>query len=90
MNEEKIREIAALEEELAFLIRPGMTIDEKLKALDDSHWRAWNTGYCDYMAGKLMSGIEDEQTDCWEFDCRHKYDVDRLYGLLKEMKEEIK
>ncbi|MBE6694347.1 MAG: hypothetical protein E7589_06255 [Ruminococcaceae bacterium] len=77
-------EIRELEVMLKHIIRPEMTTEEKLKALADSYWRAHNAGYNDYMAGQLMGGISNWETDRWELDCKYKYEVDRLYELLKE------
>jgi len=77
---EKIRE---LESGLTFLIRPGMTREEKIGALRNSWWRSHNTGYCDAMAGRLMGGAEDWQTGQWEQDCREKYRVALLLDLLE-------
>ena len=87
MSDEKLREICALEKTLKYLIKPDMTVDEKLKALADSFWRSHNSGYCDYMAGQEMGGAQNSATETWDLDCKYKYEVDRLFDLLKEYKE---
>ena len=88
MTPEKLKEIEELEKALKFLIKPNMTIDEKLKALGDSFWRSHNSCYCDHIAGMQMGGIENGETRLHDLDCRYKWEVDRLYDLLKEYKEE--
>lgn len=87
MSDEKLREICVLEKTLKYLIKPDMTVDEKLKALADSFWRSHNSGYCDRIAGMQMSGVENSETERHDLDCKYKYEVDRLYDLLKEYKE---
>ena len=81
-------EIKNLESTLSYLIKPDMTIDEKIKALSDSFWRSHNLGFGEHMAGKMMAGINDSQTEQYELDCKYKYEVSRLIDLLKEIKEE--
>ena len=88
MCNETREKIRALEETLRYLIRPGMSIDEKLKALRDSYWRSHNAGYCDYIAGMQMGGITNGQTEQHDLDCRYKYEVERLIDLLEELKKE--
>lgn len=87
MSDEKIKEIQMLEQELSFLIKPHMAIDEKLKALGSSYWRSHNSGYCDYIAGMLMGGIENDETKLHDLDCKYKWEVIRLLELLKENEE---
>ena len=86
MTSEKLKEIEELEKTLKFLIKPNMTVDEKLKALGNSFWRSHNAGYCDHIAGMLMGGIENEETEMHDLDCRYKWEVNRLCDLLKEYK----
>ena len=81
-------EIKRLEITLSYLIKQDMTIDEKIKALSDSFWRSHNFGYGEYMAGKMMGGINNSQTEQYSLDCKYKYEVSRLIDLLKEIKEE--
>ena len=81
------QEINALESTLSYLIKPQMTTEEKIKALFDSFWRSHNSGFGDYMAGKMMSGISDGQTEQYELDCKYKYEVNRLLELLKNKEE---
>ena len=88
MKEAQLKEIEALEKELSFLIKEGMTLDEKLKALADSYWRAHNSGYCDHIAGMLMGGIENGETRRHDLDCHYKWEVTTLFNLLTELKEE--
>ena len=57
---------------------------QKIAALSDAYFQAWNAGYCDAMANKLMSGIEDAETELWEKNCRNKYEIGELIDLLKE------
>ena len=88
MTDEKRSRIKELEEMLSYLVKDKMTIEEKLKSLSDAHWQAYNSGYGDAMANKLMGGEEDEQTLRWEKNCKNKYKIDELYDLLGELKEE--
>lgn len=87
MTDEKRSRIKELEEMLSYLVKDTMTLDEKLKSLAGAHWTAWNAGYGDAMANKLMGGEEDEQTRMWEKNCGNKYKVDELLELLKETEE---
>ena len=88
MTDEKRSRIKELEEMLSYLVKDKMTIEEKLKSLSDAHWQAYNSGYGDAMANKLMGGQEDEQTRLWERNCKNKYKIDELYDLLDELKKE--
>ena len=81
-------EIKQLESILSYLIKPNMTIDEKIKVLSDSYWRSHNFGYGEVMAGKMMGGINDAQTEQFELDCKYKYEINRLIDLLEEIKGE--
>lgn len=73
-----------LENELSYLIKPNMRIDEKIKALEDSYWRSHNAGYCDHIAGMQMGGVENGETEQHDLDCKYKWEVIRLLELLKE------
>ena len=88
MTDEKRSRIKELEKELSYLVNDSMTLEEKLKSLSDAHWQAYNSGYGDAMANKLMGGQEDEQTLRWEKNCKNKYKIDALIDLLGELKEE--
>lgn len=88
MLNDKLERIEELEKELSYLVNDSMTLEEKLKSLSDAHWQAYNSGYGDAMANKLMGGQEDEQTRLWERNCKNKYKIDELYDLLGELKEE--
>ena len=88
MTEQKKKRIIELEKELSYLVNDSMTLDEKLKSLADAHWTAWNAGYGDAMANKLMAGQEDWETQKWEKNCHNKYKIDELYDLLDELTEE--
>lgn len=88
MTDEKRSRIKELEEMLSYLVKDKMTLDEKLKSLADAHWQAYNSGYGDAMANKLMGGQEDEQTLRWEKNCKNKYKIDALIDLLGELTEE--
>ena len=74
----------SLETALAYLVKDDMTAEQKIAALSDAYFQAWNAGYCDAMANKLMSGIEDAETELWEKNCRNKYEIGELLDLLKE------
>lgn len=88
MTDEKRSRIKELEEMLSYLVNDSMTLEEKLKSLSDAHWQAYNSGYGDAMANKLMGGQEDEQTLRWEKNCKNKYKIDALIDLLGELTEE--
>lgn len=88
MTEQKKKRIIELEKELSYLVYDSMTLEEKLKSLSDAHWQAYNSGYGDAMANKLMGGQEDEQTLRWEQNCKNKYKIDALIDLLGELTEE--
>lgn len=88
MLNDKLERIEELEKELSYLVNDKMTIEEKLKSLSDAHWQAYNSGYGDAMANKLMGGQEDEQTLRWEKNCKNKYKIDALIDLLGELTEE--
>lgn len=88
MTEQKKKRIIELEKELSYLVNDSMTLEEKLKSLSDAHWQAYNSGYGDAMANKLMGGQEDEQTLRWEKNCKNKYKIDALIDLLGELTEE--
>ena len=88
MDEAKLQRIEQLEKDLSFLIKPGMTTEEKLKALRDSFWRSHNAGFCDYMASREMGGEVSGDTELWDLDCEYKYKVDALIDLLKEVEEQ--
>ena len=87
MTDEKKKRIAELEKKLSYLISPEMTAEKKMNALKDAFWRAHNAGYCDAMAGRLMGGKSDWQTDKWELDCRYKTEVELLLELLSSETE---
>ena len=84
-NKIKLQKIQELEKELSFLIKPGMTTEKKLKALNDSFWRSHNSGFCDYMAGREMGGEVSWETEQWDKDCKYKWEVGHLIDLLKEL-----
>ncbi len=88
MCDEKLKEIQSLEATLEHLIRSEMSIDEKIKALGNSYWRSHNTGYCDYMAGQRMAGVDDDQVHQHNLDWKYRYEVERLLDLLTELKNE--
>lgn len=88
MTDEKRSRIKELEEMLSYLVNDSMTLEEKLKSLSDAYWDASNSGYCDAMANKLMSGQEDEETRLWGKNCENKYKIDALFDLLDELKKE--
>lgn len=88
MTDDKLKRIYELEKELSYLVNGTMTVEQKLKSLADAHWQAYNSGYGDAMANKLMGGQEDEQTRLWEKNCENKYKIGALIDLLGELKEE--
>ena len=87
MSEEELLEIEELEKKLSYLIKSDMTVSEKQSALEKSFWRSHNAGYCDYIAGLLMGGIENGETEKHGLDCKYRYEVSRLLDLLKEIEE---
>ena len=87
MISDKPERINELEKELSYHVNDSMTLEEKLKSLSGAYWEAWNSGYSDAMANKLMSGQDDEQTRLWEKNCEHKYEINELIVLLKETEE---
>lgn len=89
MTTEQLEKIKEFESLLDYLINPTMSIDEKLKALNDSYWRSHNAGYSNYIAGQLMAGIENDQTIKYDLDCKYQYEVELLIDLLNKYKEEI-
>lgn len=88
MTDDKLKRIGELERELSYLVNDTMTIEQKIKCLSDAHFEAYNSGYSDAMANKLMSGIEDEQTHMWEKNCEHKYEIGELMELLGELRKD--
>lgn len=88
MTDEKQKRIKELEKELSYLVNGTMTVEQKIKRLSGARWEAWDSGYGDAMANKLMGGQEDEQTRMWEKNCNYKYEIDALIDLLNELKEE--
>jgi len=84
MCDEKLQEIQALERVLHYLIKPGMTLLEKQNALERSYWRSHNAGYCDHIAGILMGGVENGETEQHDLDCKYRWEVSRLIELLKD------
>ncbi|MBQ9745577.1 MAG: sel1 repeat family protein [Clostridia bacterium] len=88
MNDEKLKKIEELEKTLHYFIKPDMDIDKKIKILSNSYWRAHNAGYCDHMAWQRMAGVDDEQVEQHDLDCKYKWDVESLLELLTELKNE--
>ena len=84
MTSEQLSRIEEYEKLLSFLISPNMTTEEKRKALSDSFFRSHNAGFCDYMAGIEMSGVENAATEQWDLDLKYKYEVEALLTLLEE------
>lgn len=84
MTDDKRKQIKELEKELSYLVNDTMTVEENIRQLSDAYWQAYNAGYGDAMANKLMGGQEDEQTRLWEKHCEHKYEISALLDLLKE------
>ena len=87
MTDDKLKRIKELEEALSYLVNGTMTTEQKIKSLSGAYWEANNSGYGDAMANKLMGGLQDEQTRLWEKNCKHKYEINELLGLLKETEE---
>lgn len=87
MTDDKLKRIKELEGELSYLINGTMTNEQKIKSLSGAYWEAHNSGYGDALANKLMGGQEDEQTRQWEKNCKNKYKIGELLGLLKETEE---
>ena len=87
MTNAKMKEIEQLEKDLCNMISSDMSIDDKIKVLSNSYWRAHNAGYCDHVAGIRMCGIENSVTIQHDQDCKYKWEVSRLLELLTEYKE---
>ena len=71
------------DETLAYLFSEGMTLEEKLTALERAFWTTESLGYREAMAGKLSAGERDAQTERWEKNCDNKYAIERYYDWLK-------
>lgn len=87
MTDENKKRIIELETELLYLVNDTMTTEQKIKSLSAAYWEANNSGYGDAVANKLMGRQEDDQTRLWEKNCKNKYIIDELLGLLKETEE---
>ena len=87
MTDENKKRIIELETELLYLVNDTMTTEQKIKSLSGAYWEANNSRYGDAMANKLMGRQEDDQTRLWEKNCKNKYIIDELLGLLKETEE---
>ncbi len=90
MSDNRTDRIKKLEAELSYLINDSMSPELKLKRLSDAYSQAFNSGYCDAMANKLMAGIEDDQTRVWEKNCNYKYKIGELIDLLNAETEEAR
>lgn len=89
MCNEKLNRIKELESLLKHVINPKMTLDDKIKALQNSFWCVHNSGYCNYIAGQLMAGIENDQTIKHDLDTKYKYEIEELIDLLIEYQKEL-
>ena len=67
-----------LEAKCAVLFEGETDPKRRFAILKDAFWQARHAGYCDAMAGRLMGGRSDSQTDYWEEACRLKYEVEAL------------
>lgn len=90
MDKNKLDQIAKLEADLSDFIEPDMSLEQKIKRLSNSYWRAHHFGYGEAMAGRMMSGHEDEETDQFCWDREHQYEVEDLLTLLSELNDEQK
>ncbi|MBE6548412.1 MAG: hypothetical protein E7667_06020 [Ruminococcaceae bacterium] len=88
-NAKKAKEMKELEKTLECFISPEMSTDTKIKVLENSFWRAHHAGYCDYMAGQRMAGVDDGQVYQHDLDCKYKYEVERLLEILHEFKSDV-
>ncbi len=88
MCENETKEIQELETVLEYFISSDMSIDKKIDILSNSYWRSHHAGYCDYIAGQRMAGVDDGQVEQHNMDLKYKYDVERLLELLTEQKNE--
>lgn len=84
----KRAKIIELENKLSYLFDSEMTNKQKIKVLSNAYFQVFNSNYCDAMANKLMSGINDFQTELWEKNCNYKYQINELLSLLEELNEE--
>ena len=73
-----------LEEKCSVLYGNEPDIKKRLKILTNAYWQATNAGYADAMAGRLMGGRSDAQTDYWERACSLKYEIAALCDIYKE------
>ena len=73
-----------LEKSCAALFGGETDTAKRYEILKNAFWMAHNSGYCDYMAGILMSGRETAQTEYWEKACRLKWEVEELCEIYKE------
>ncbi|MBQ2804781.1 MAG: hypothetical protein IJD18_04995 [Clostridia bacterium] len=88
MTAEKLQRIEQLQQELECIVGTDKTLEQKLSILGNSYWRSHHAGYCDYIAGILMSGRSTWETDQHELDWKHRYKVEELLELLTELKQE--
>jgi len=75
------------EKRVAYLFREGMTLEEKLTALEKAFWTARNSGYSEAMANRLAAGQGNDETDRWQKNCDNQYAIERYYDWLKEQKD---
>ena len=73
-----------LEAKCAALYGSETNIRKRLAILKEAFWQAHNAGYCDAMAGRLMGGRADWQTDYWVTAGRLKDEVEALCNIYNE------
>ena len=69
---------------LKHFYKDGMSDKDVFNCLTHAHFIAFNAGYCDSMAWKLMSGEQSYIIDEWEYACDNKYTISHLCELLKD------
>ncbi len=73
-----------LEKKCEVLYSSEGDIKKRLDILRDALWQASNSGYCDAMASREMSGIEDAQTRFWDKACSLKSEIGALCEIYEK------
>ena len=89
MTAEALEKMILLEGKLSAFIRPEMTLDEKIRVLGGSFWRSHHAGYCDYVAGQRMAGVDSDEVAQHDLDLKYREDVECLLELLDEYRNEL-
>ena len=89
MTNEMLEKKCLLEEKLSEFIKPEMSLDEKIRRLENSFWRSHHAGYCDYVAGQRMAGVDSDEVAQHDLDLKYKADVECLLEILDEYRNEL-